>query len=691
MYDPKHDLRRNDHSTTDGCPRPSAYSYRRRAHRHRFAPRTLRRRPLGRQAHGRSTARSPSSRAARGALDRTKPWEGNASGYTTVFQDGDLYRMYYRGFHIAYSDGESEATNREVICYAESRDGIHWKRPRLGLVESHGSKENNIIWDGVGSHNFSVFKDANPACPREFALQGARRTPLERRGPAGIPVRRRDSLGVDDGEPSHHRGRFRLAERRLLDTLRNEYRAYWRDSRKDDPKYLDGRDIRTATSKDFVHWSESEFLEYTPGRPHQLYTNGVVPYHRAPHIFLGFPTRYVDYGWSESTQALPQLDYRRVVASKSQRSGTAMTDGVFMASRDGHNFELWPEAFRRPGIERPGSWFYGDNYGNWGLVETPSSMEGAPNELSIYASEGGRQPDGNRLRRYTLRLDGFVSVQAPFRRWRADHAAARLRGQRSGAQLFDVHRGQYSRRASGLRRRRDRRFHAGRLPADLRRHPSAHDCLETGLRCEQVIRQADSPPFRIKRRGSLLVAVQVDPLPCWAGSGCPRRFSLADRPVSWEDGDTPVWISLFCSRCGRPRRASEFICFFRQLAVFCVWPFRPNGLQDGPASPFAGPTNWPERTHKLSPSHSTVGVTRRCYVRRFLKKGRLLKEECDMATTGGAGPKTGPERYRSIDGTGNNLTHHEWGSAGQQLLRLTSVAYGDGISTPAGEGCATNL
>ena len=56
-----------------------------------------------------------------------------------------------------------------------------------------------------------------------------------------------------------------------------------------------------------------------------------------------------------------------------------------------------------------------------------------------------------------------------------------------------------------------------------------------------------------------------------------------------------------------------------------------------------------------------------------------------MATTGGAGTKTGPERYRSIDGTGNNLTHHEWGSAGQQLLRLTSVAYGDGIATPAGE------
>jgi hypothetical protein len=40
--------------------------------------------------------------------------------------------------------------------------------------------------------------------------------------------------------------------------------------------------------------------------------------------------------------------------------------------------------------------------------------------------------------------------------------------------------------------------------------------------------------------------------------------------------------------------------------------------------------------------------------------------------------------YRSIDGTGNNLQHSDWGSAGTQLLRNTTVAYGDGISSPAG-------
>ena len=26
-----------------------------------------------------------------------RPWEGNGLNYVTVFRDGDLYKMYYRG------------------------------------------------------------------------------------------------------------------------------------------------------------------------------------------------------------------------------------------------------------------------------------------------------------------------------------------------------------------------------------------------------------------------------------------------------------------------------------------------------------------------------------------------------------------------------------------------------------------
>lgn len=339
------------------------------------------------------------------SLVRNKPWEGNVSGYTTVFQDGDLYRMYYRGTDTVYTQGKVTSPHRAVVCYVESSDGIQWTRPEHGLVEFEGSKQNNIIWDGVGHHNFTPFKDANPDCPEQARYKalgsgGGKRGLYAFQSADGIHWK------LMHDEPVITKGAFDSQNLGFWDTVRGEYRAYVRDFR-------NGRDIRTCTSQDFVNWTEPIWLEYSPGRISQLYTNGVIPYYRAPHIFVGFPTRYVDYAWAESTKKLPQREYRELVASSSRRSGTAFTDGMFMSSRDTLHFDMWPESFIRPGIQRPGSWFYGDNYQNWGIVETRSHLKGAPNELSFYVSEAGRQRNGNRLRRFTLRIDGFVSVNAP--------------------------------------------------------------------------------------------------------------------------------------------------------------------------------------------------------------------------------------------------------------------------------------
>ena len=94
-----------------------------------------------------------------------------------------------------------------------------------------------------------------------------------------------------------------------------------------------------------------------------------------------------------------------------------MTEGLFMSSRDGKNFEVFQEAFIRPGLRSKDSWFYGDNYQNNGLVETQSSLaEDAPQELSMYLTEATLQ-NGKpaRLRRFTMRMDGFVSISAPMK------------------------------------------------------------------------------------------------------------------------------------------------------------------------------------------------------------------------------------------------------------------------------------
>ena len=94
-----------------------------------------------------------------------KPWEGNSSGGFTIFQDGDIYRMYYNGRQFETNERSlSEPTG--VTCYAESTDGINWVRPDLGLIEHNGSKKNNIIIDtqdsNIPASGFVPFKDDNP-------------------------------------------------------------------------------------------------------------------------------------------------------------------------------------------------------------------------------------------------------------------------------------------------------------------------------------------------------------------------------------------------------------------------------------------------------------------------------------------------------------------------------------------------
>src|ERR1043166_8984149 len=106
------------------------------------------------------------------ALKFDQPWEGGFSAYTTVIKDGDIYRMYYRGLPIATRDDSADA----VTCYAESKDGITWNKPNLGLFVIHGLHENNVVLTNKPfAHNFSPFLDEGhdiPADERYKALAG---------------------------------------------------------------------------------------------------------------------------------------------------------------------------------------------------------------------------------------------------------------------------------------------------------------------------------------------------------------------------------------------------------------------------------------------------------------------------------------------------------------------------------------
>ena len=305
-----------------------------------------------------------------------QPWEGNTCAYYTIFRDGDLYRMYYRGAH--YDERTEERAHREVTCYAESKDGIHWTKPNLGLFEFNGSKENNIVWDGIGTHCFTAFKDSNPDCQPDARYKGiSRGRPVGKKGlyvfksPDGIHW----SLIKD--EPVITDGAFDSQNLAFWDSYRGLYVDYHRIG------HEGKRAIMTATSRDFVDWTAPELLQYPPGTPNEhLYTNAIQRYDRAPHMLIGFPTRFL--------------------ADQGSR-----VEPVLMSSRDGRTFQRWPDPLipETAPQDRRGN---RSNYMTWGLVQLP----GNPREYSVYATEAYYQGPDSRVRRFAFRVDGFVSAHA---------------------------------------------------------------------------------------------------------------------------------------------------------------------------------------------------------------------------------------------------------------------------------------
>lgn len=320
-------------------------------------------------------------------LKTDQPWEGYSCAYFSAVQDGKTVRLYYRG-----SAGGSDASAAQVTCVVESQDGIHFTRPKLGLIEVGGTKDNNVVWRGVESHNFAAMLDTNPAAKpdeRFKALGG-----IKEKGknwqlgetPGGLYA-----FASADGlhwrklqpEPVMTKGAFDSQNLAFWDPNRGEYRCYSRIT----PDKIRG--IQSSASPDFRTWTDGVPNRYAAGVPmEQFYTQATLPCPGAPHLFLAFPKRFVP-----SRKKVPE-----------HKDG-GVSDAVFMSSRDGVQWDrTFLEAWVRPGLDQR-NWTERSNMTAWGIVQTK------PGEWSMYISEHYRWPD-NRLRRITVRERGFASVHA---------------------------------------------------------------------------------------------------------------------------------------------------------------------------------------------------------------------------------------------------------------------------------------
>lgn len=338
------------------------------------------------------------------ALSFDRPWEGSGNHYITVFQDGPIYRMYYRC--VPGSQVPASGVGWVLrTCYAESNDGVHWNRPDLGLFEFGGNKHNNIVWnppnqpmDYDTATNFTVFKDLNPdaASSEKYKAVGGESAIglFAFVSPDAIHWRQKGSQPILTKTMTKYPmpNAFDSANLAFWDTVQKRYVGYIRDEYPASGTGEMTRGIRRTTSPDFEHWSVPEWIDMGDGPAPHFYTNSITPYFRAPNIYLGFPMRYMPF----RNAVLPSMyDAAR---------GKGVTDSMFMVSRDGEHWRRYPEAFILPGID-PLDWTDRSNYVAWGLVPT------GKDEISLYVLEHFRLPS-IRVRRAVLRTDGFVSASA---------------------------------------------------------------------------------------------------------------------------------------------------------------------------------------------------------------------------------------------------------------------------------------
>ncbi len=348
--------------------------------------------------------------------EESDAWDaGMFIGFSSVLYDRreGLFKIWY-GLHPG--EGGDELSR---LCYATSRDGVHWQKPLLGMVEFGGSKRNNIVMphSGVASGVFLDERDPDPdrrykmlhmwqgyKVHASYSADGLNWKPYNQ----GRPV-----LFVSPGHDSHMApywdeslGRYvaivrdrtgRIAEvrpRLATDPEAVEtWRRLWDPRRERHPRNHSLRRVGQALSRDFVHWTDYRPILGADGEDplnrDQFYNMEVLAY---DGLRLGLMTVFSDD--PEYCRGAVQLTY----------------------SRDGRH---WLRAGDRrvflPLSQSPGDF-------DWGSIYPLQAPLPVGDEIWIYYTGFGvdhnhQLPPGvsrvtNGIGLAKLRLDGFVSLQA---------------------------------------------------------------------------------------------------------------------------------------------------------------------------------------------------------------------------------------------------------------------------------------
>jgi hypothetical protein len=346
-----------------------------------------------------------------------EPYEGFGSMGVMVWQDGDTFRMFYRALNAA---GTDQWLPEWAI--AESTDGIHWTRPRVNARLLPSQRMNNFIANPEGGRIpqlLGIALNTRPSAPPEQRYIGIEPSMLDNYhykafvwvSPDGFRWTR---LSEEPLYESKLFNSFDSLPMLFWSEAGGQYVLYYRYTIEGEMAGADNlpgyRSVARTTSPDLRTWSEPEKMAYDePGslRPTEnFYTNATRPYFRAPHIYTAFPARHIP-GVRVITD--DQIRDTKLGTWREYRYDVDIADTAFMTTRVEHPTlykRTVKDTFIRPGPD-PANWTSRNNYALAGVLQT------GPAEMSLFVNRRQNQLDW-RIERLTLRLDGFMSLHAPY-------------------------------------------------------------------------------------------------------------------------------------------------------------------------------------------------------------------------------------------------------------------------------------
>ncbi len=190
------------------------------------------------------------------------PWEGSIilqPGTVMYDEDEHIFKMWYNSFATA-----SKPDIQQLLLYATSKDGIHWDRPQLNLVDFHGSKANNAFLSWCSWNHVVIKDDWDPDAGKRYKLAYWNWKTAGKEGvwvafsPDGIHWKEYENNPVIPMAASGDT--FSV----MQDPVTHGFWMYHKSAITSQPASVFGgaslRKVARVVSKDFVHWKDDELV-----------------------------------------------------------------------------------------------------------------------------------------------------------------------------------------------------------------------------------------------------------------------------------------------------------------------------------------------------------------------------------------------------------------------------------------------